>query len=175
MSVQTEIDRLASAKAAIKTAIEGKGVTVPDATLLDGMAALIEGIDAGGLNNYLATCGSVTYAEKVLIVENPLIIAHGLQTEPCAFFAIHGTSSLFPQYQLNSVFYSNYKFGTSRSSYPCLTYSTKAGVNDLGIKFGSSYVTVDDANVTITVDSNNMFVGGDSAIGTLTWVALARK
>lgn len=50
MSVQTEIDRLASAKAAIKTAIEGKGVTVPDATLLDGMAALIEGIEAGGGN-----------------------------------------------------------------------------------------------------------------------------
>lgn len=48
MSVQTEISRLESAKAAIKTAIEGKGVTVPDATLLDGMAALIESIQAGG-------------------------------------------------------------------------------------------------------------------------------
>ena len=47
MSVQTQIDRIASAKAAIKTAIEGKGVTVPDATLLDGMAALIESIEAG--------------------------------------------------------------------------------------------------------------------------------
>ena len=48
MSVQTEISRLESAKAAIKTAIEGKGVTVPDGTLLDGMAALIESIEAGG-------------------------------------------------------------------------------------------------------------------------------
>ena len=48
MSVQTEISRLESAKAAIKTAIEGKGVTVPDGTLLDGMAALIEAIEAGG-------------------------------------------------------------------------------------------------------------------------------
>ena len=44
MSIQTELTRLTNAKAAIKTAIEGKGVTVPDATLLDGMAALIEGI-----------------------------------------------------------------------------------------------------------------------------------
>lgn len=47
MSISTDITRLQNAKAAIKTAIEGKGVTVPDATLLDGMAALIESIEAG--------------------------------------------------------------------------------------------------------------------------------
>ena len=48
MSIQTELTRITNAKAAIKAAIEGKGVTVPDATLLDGMAALIDGIEAGG-------------------------------------------------------------------------------------------------------------------------------
>ena len=48
MSIQTELTRLTNAKAAIKTAIEGKGVTVPDGILLDGMAALIESIEAGG-------------------------------------------------------------------------------------------------------------------------------
>lgn len=48
MSVQSEITRLENAKASIKAAIEGKGVTVPDATLLDGMAQLIESIEAGG-------------------------------------------------------------------------------------------------------------------------------
>ena len=48
MSIATEITRLQNAKAAIKTAIEGKGVTVPDATLMDGMAALIDAIEAGG-------------------------------------------------------------------------------------------------------------------------------
>ena len=48
MSIQTELTRLTNAKSAIKAAIEGKGVTVPDATLLDGMAALIESIEAGG-------------------------------------------------------------------------------------------------------------------------------
>lgn len=47
MSIQTELTRLTNAKAAIQTAIEGKGVTVPDTTLLDGMAALIEGIKTG--------------------------------------------------------------------------------------------------------------------------------
>lgn len=48
MSVQSEITRMQNAKAAIKAAIEGKGVTVPDGTLLDGIAALIDSIEAGG-------------------------------------------------------------------------------------------------------------------------------
>ena len=50
MSIQTELTRLTNAKAAIQTAIEGKGVTVPSGTLLDGMAALIESIEAGGID-----------------------------------------------------------------------------------------------------------------------------
>lgn len=48
MSIQTELSRIINAKAAIKVAIEGKGVTVPESTLLDGMASLIESIEAGG-------------------------------------------------------------------------------------------------------------------------------
>lgn len=48
MGIQTELTRITNAKAAIKTAIEGKGVTVPEGTLLDGMASLIESIEAGG-------------------------------------------------------------------------------------------------------------------------------
>lgn len=48
MTIQTELTRITNAKAAIKTAIEGKGVTVPAGTLLDGMATLIESIEAGG-------------------------------------------------------------------------------------------------------------------------------
>lgn len=48
MSVQSEITRLANTKTAIATAIEGKGVAVPEGTKLDGMAPLIESIEAGG-------------------------------------------------------------------------------------------------------------------------------
>ena len=48
MSIQTELTRITNAKAAIVAAVEGKGVTVPDGTLLDGMASLIESIEAGG-------------------------------------------------------------------------------------------------------------------------------
>ena len=48
MSIATEVSRLKNAKSAIAAAIAGKGVTVPDGTMLDGMAALIESIEAGG-------------------------------------------------------------------------------------------------------------------------------
>lgn len=61
MSIQTELTRIKNAKAAIKTAIEGKGVTVPEATLLDGMAALIESIEAGGGGVKIGNFTTVNY------------------------------------------------------------------------------------------------------------------
>lgn len=45
MSVQTEIDRLQAAKAELKSAIEEKGVTVPDAATLDGYGVLVGQIE----------------------------------------------------------------------------------------------------------------------------------
>lgn len=67
MSVQNQIDRLASAKAAIKTAIEGKGVTVPDTTLLDGFAELIEAIQAG--TGIIIEKGTITHASDLPSIE----------------------------------------------------------------------------------------------------------
>lgn len=64
MSIQTELTRLTNAKAAIKAAIEGKGVTVPDATLLDGMASLIASIEAGGGGGKFAS-GTITSAANI--------------------------------------------------------------------------------------------------------------
>lgn len=67
MSIQTELTRITNAKAAIKTAVEGKGVTVPDGTLLDGMASLIESIQAGsggGMTGNIAT-GSYTLGADI--------------------------------------------------------------------------------------------------------------
>lgn len=51
MSVQSEITRLQNAKTALKTAIEGKGVTVPSSTKLDGYSALVDSIETGGGGN----------------------------------------------------------------------------------------------------------------------------
>lgn len=92
MSVQTEISRLESAKAAIKTAIEGKGVTVPEATMLDGMASLIESIEAGG-GNLQSISGSYTPAE----LETKMTIEHNLGVIPKAILVwtgVYGSSTV---------------------------------------------------------------------------------
>lgn len=44
MSVKEQIDRIEAAKSSLKTAIEGKGVTVPSTTKIDGYGALVESI-----------------------------------------------------------------------------------------------------------------------------------
>ena len=54
--------------ASIVAAIEGKGVTVPDGTLLDGMASLIESIEAGGSDTLFGTyfeTGSIIPASDI--------------------------------------------------------------------------------------------------------------
>ena len=93
MSIQTEITRLEAAKAAIKTAIEGKGVTVPDGTLLDGMAALIGSIEAGGgtISGKKFISGEITFSETPT---SEISISHdslGFWSQPFVFLA--GTAS----------------------------------------------------------------------------------
>ena len=78
MSIQTELTRIINAKAAIKTAVEGKGVTVPNGTLLDGMAALIESIEAGGGGNFEVSIGIITPSEAT----TSLSWEHGLSKAP---------------------------------------------------------------------------------------------
>ena len=80
MSIQTELTRITNAKAAIKTAIEGKGVTVPAGTLLDGMAALIESIEAGGGGGIRATYGTVVPTATTSM--DFVAIEHGLGVRP---------------------------------------------------------------------------------------------
>lgn len=87
MSIQTELTRITNAKAAIKTAIEGKGVTVPDGTLLDGMAALIESIEAGGGGATGITTG--VYIPASTGYDN--VITHGLGVIPKLFAICAGS------------------------------------------------------------------------------------
>ena len=89
MSISTEVSRLKSAKSAIKAAIEGKGVTVPDATLLDGMAALIESIETGGGASIAR--GTITPASLVNYIE----VTHGLGVIPNFAFIIKTYGSDF--------------------------------------------------------------------------------
>ena len=85
MSIQSELTRLTDAKAAIKTAIEGKGVTVPSGTLLDGMAALIASIEARGIsfsdfkyNFSKVYYGDITYDNNFSFINSLMIDAPGV-------------------------------------------------------------------------------------------------
>ena len=84
MSIQTELTRITNAKAAVKAAIEGKGVTVPTGTKLDGLAALIESIEAGGGGARIATGSFTNIASRNTDIE----ITHGLGTIPKLVFIL---------------------------------------------------------------------------------------
>ena len=90
MGIQTELTRITNAKAAIKTAIEGKGVTVPAGTLLDGMAALIESIEAGGGGATGITTG--VYIPASTGYDN--VITHGLGVIPKLFAICAGSQAM---------------------------------------------------------------------------------
>lgn len=83
MSIQTELTRITNAKSAIKTAIEGKGVTVPDGTLLDGMASLIESIQSGGGSGNIAS-GTFTSADT----NSNVTVEHGLGVAPSTIVVV---------------------------------------------------------------------------------------
>lgn len=83
MRIQTDLTRIKNAKAAIKAAIDGKGVTVPDGTMLDGMAALIESIEAGGGSGNVAS-GTFTPADG----ESDVTVEHGLDVAPSTIVVV---------------------------------------------------------------------------------------
>ena len=94
MSVQTEITRIESAKTAIATAIEGKGVAVPEGTKLDGLAALVESIEAGGgtISGKKFISGEITFSETPT---SEISISHdslGLRSQPFVFLAANAST-----------------------------------------------------------------------------------
>lgn len=76
MSVQSEITRLNTAKSNIATAITNKGVTVPFGTTLDGMATLIDGIEAGG-DTVVITTANEDGTQNIYIIDDGSIKAGG--------------------------------------------------------------------------------------------------
>ena len=111
MSIQTDLTRIKNAKAAIKSAIEGKGVTVPDATLLDGMAALIESIQAGGGSIYT---GNFTYeSDKTW----PSISIENFGGKFPEWLMVVNTSKTSGEYKLRLGFYHQKSYATSGTNY----------------------------------------------------------
>lgn len=80
MSVASEITRLQNAKADLKTAIEGKGVTVPSNTKLDGYADLVDSISGGGdpdvegINLNLTGMGTSNDSPYIIHITKPLTL-----------------------------------------------------------------------------------------------------
>ena len=102
MSIQNDLARLINAKAAIKAAIEGKGVTVPDGTMLDGMASLIESIEAGGGGNIVA--GSFTPTSNMKTFK----VNHNFNTKDICFVVFMSDNKA---YVARGVLYSSFTDG----------------------------------------------------------------
>ena len=153
MSIQTELSRIINAKATIKAAIEGKGVTVPDATLLDGMAALIEAIEAGGGGNIVA--GSFTPTSNMKTFK----VNHNFNTEDICFVVFMSDNKA---YASRGVLYSSFTSAVANGRKSWLIYNTEN--NYFTQIFGNA------SNPTITTESvdltaffyNSVFISGST-------------
>lgn len=138
MSIASDVTRIESAKVAIKAAIEGKGVTVPDGTLLDGMAALIESIEAGGGNFAI---GTFTTTDDI---KSNVVINHNLGVKPKFIIVVSNDSRAY-----------------SRSAVPFLTfyYIYQYTSTDYGLK----YQTPNESNARY--DHSSVSNSGSSTTG----------
>ena len=152
MSIQTELTRITNAKTAIKTAIEGKGVTVPEATLLDGMAALIEGIQAGGGN--FATGTFITTDD----ITSNIVITHNLGVKPKFIIVLSSHANTYSQSKpkLLSFFYifaySSTRYGFKYQSPDSTTasYSSESiSGSAIGTSGGWYRCNVDETTMTL--------------------------
>ena len=178
MGVQTEITRIESAKTAIATAIEGKGVTVPDGTLLDGMASLIESIEAGG-GDFSIQAGTITFAESYKPSSTPLVISHSLGKTPFAFIAYNGALGYYPQYQIAYLYKLGAYSGSStamRSTHSTIMYSPNPGSNKISSSSGSDTITLSSDVITISGTSTTADFHPNTSgswTSTLVWFAIA--
>ena len=152
MSIQTELTRLTNAKAAIKTAIEGKGVTVPEGTKLDALAALIASIEAGGGGAKIIT-GEFTLDT----VASGVLIEHNLSEVPnFAYYFALLAPSVSNQYQSYSTrFFAVYLDGIHYS------YYVSGGVSNNSTKYSTK--TDDISKIVSSSNSSGTYFAANSA------------
>lgn len=178
MSIVTEISRLKNAKSAIAAAIAEKGVTVPSGTLIDGMAALIESIEAGsgGFENIQTVTGSFT-PESLIEVKTQLFptidaftVEHNAGFVPraaIAYTGTYGTSKLTLYAAIVNGLYGD--IGYTISTYSVHQYySTKNYINESIIRVNES--TWNDSVFTIAHSNNTIQLSGGT---TVNWVVFS--
>ena len=153
MSIQTELTRITNAKEAIKTAVEGKGVTVPDGTLLDGMAALIESIE-GGVAGCTIKSGSFTPASDPTY---GYTVTHGLGKIPEVFVCWISQNFTPP---------------SSYSRYLCGIYSNSLNIN-AGLTIYNSNVSTGQVFNNITATTIHLQNTAMLTAKTYSWIAVA--
>lgn len=175
MSVQTELTRIKNSKAAIKAAIEGKGVTVPDGTLLDGMAALIESIEAGGGSGNFAT-GAFTTTDDIT---SNVVINHNLGVKPKFMIVLSANDSAYTSskpkmlsfcyiYQHNSI---NYGLKFQNPDSRTASYSEELINGSENGTTGAWYrVNVDETTFTLK-QANISSTYGIGASSSFFWIA----
>ena len=172
MSVQSEITRIESAKTAIATAIEGKGVAVPEGTKLDGLAALVEAISAGLETPYEIESGTITFAASHKPHDTPLVINHNLGVTPQLFIAINSRPGLYYQDHIAYVLKASSNNICRISDYGILIYSVRAGSDTPGTFYSSDCVALSDTDITISSTNANIdFCPGPTS--KMRWFAFA--
>lgn len=155
MSVASEITRLQNAKASLKTSIEGKGVTVPSSTKLDGYADLVDSIEQGG--------GSI---EDLITKENLVRIIVGFGHYDFTLDASNNFNdeSSDPSLLTTNIIYIKLIFADLELDYyPNMSYfSSDTTINFLvvsGVEFSLSYTQVGFEDCYITLYRNNEQIG----------------
>ena len=168
MSIQTELTRITNAKAAIKTAIEGKGVTVPDGTKLDALAALVEAISAGGgtLFNRNWETGSFTPAEDItsdytINFENAYTSGGSVPYYTFFMWRVSNESVVPNGY----VFFIGSLQADTRRGFNCFAYSSTTG--SLNLKY-STLVAQRDNAIVLRCTANYALAAGN----TYNWIAI---
>ena len=173
MSIQTDLTRIKNAKAVIKAYIEGKGLTVPEGTLLDGMASMLSSIDAGGGN--FAT-GTFTTTDDIT---SNVVINHNLGVKPKFILVLCTDSSTYSSSKSNWLcFYYLYRYDSTfyGHKYQAPGSSTvgfaKAIVSESGIgETGPWYrVNVDETTFTLK-QANISSTYGIGASKSFFWIA----
>lgn len=150
MSIQTELNRITNAKAAIKAAIEGKGVTVPDGTLLDGMASLIESIEAGG--GEIAT-GTFAVTEDYISTAPEIVLTHNLGKPPTSFilYRENGADGVSAMTGGGVVFFATTSFYRGIRQIMAGTSNQLNTFSSGSYRIGSEYVKASDSTIEYRV------------------------